>query len=171
MRKLVLLFMVAALFTACDSNSTAKKKALEGKEVISRYTNGSAQLERDYAIVDGKRVAKYEWEYYEDGNKLKEGPLSKEEKRDGQWKAYYRDGKLWSEGDYRNGVREGKTITYHSNGNKYYDGQFKKAQKVGVWKFYKESDGSFDYEIDYDKRKKTKIEVDTAKMKKMNTKK
>lgn len=163
MKKLVLFLMITAIFTSCDSDSN-KKKDLAGKEVISRYTNGIAQIERDYKIIDGKRVATYEWEYYEDGNPLKEGPLSSTEKRNGAWKSYYRDGKLWSEGDYDNGLRQGRTITYHANGNKYYEGQFNKSQKTGVWKFFKE-DGEFDYEIDYTKRAKTKIEIDTVKLK------
>ena len=74
---------------------------------------------------------------------LKEGRLSSAEKSDGLWKYYYRDGVLWSEGNYIVGVREGKTITYFANGNKYYEGQFTKAKKVGIWKFWFE-DGEFD---------------------------
>jgi len=163
MKKLVLFLMMAAVITACDNNSKTKKD-LEGKEVISRYTNGLAQIERDYKMIDGKRVGVYEWEYYEDGNTLKEGPLGENEKRDGAWKSYYRDGQLWSEGDFENGLRQGKTITYQENGNKYYVGQFNKNQKTGVWKFFKE-DGEFDYEIDYTKRAKTKIEIDSVKLK------
>lgn len=162
MNRVIIFLMVAALFTACD-NSTPKKK-LVGKEVISRYTNGMAQIERDYKMVDGKRFATFEWEYYEDGNKLKEGPLSNEEKRDGLWKSFYRDGVLWSEGEYKNGIRDGKTITYHANGNKYYEGQFIKAQKSGIWKFYNQ-EGTFENEIDFDKRKKAKVTVDEEKLK------
>lgn len=163
MKKVILFMAVAAILAACGNGET--KKTLVGKDVISRYTNGAVQIERDYKMIDGKRLAVYEWEYYEDGNILKEGPLSSNEKRDGEWKSYYRDGKLWSEGDYNDGVREGKTITYHPNGNKYYEGSFRRAQKTGIWKFYKEN-GEFDYEIDYDKRTKSKISIDTAQLKK-----
>lgn len=164
--------MIAAVFSACDNNSN-KEKSLVGKEVISRYTNGAAQIERDYKMIDGKRLAVFEWEYYEDGNILKEGPLGATEKRHGTWKSYYRDGILWSEGGFTNGLRQGITVTYHPNGKKYYEGQYNKAQKSGVWKFFKEN-GEFDYEIDYDSRAKTKIEIDTAKLnqqRKMKTKK
>lgn len=163
MKKLVLFFMIAAVFTACDSNN-GKKKDLTGKEVLTRYTNGIAQIEREYKMVDNKRVAVYEWEYYEDGNTLKEGPLSKEEKREGSWKSFYRDGQLWSEGDFENGLRQGITITYHDNGNKYYEGQYNKNQKTGIWKFY-DKNGEFDYEINYTERAKQKIEIDTANLK------
>lgn len=160
--------MFVSVITSC--NNGPAKKELVGKDIISWYTNGSAQIERDFKMIEGKRLAVYEWEYYEDGNILKEGPLSINEKRDGSWKSYYRDGTVWSEGDFKNGLRQGKTITYHANGKIYYDGQFNKAQKTGVWKFYNE-DGEFDYEIDYDKRAKAKVEVGPKKLKEQKSKK
>ncbi len=162
MKKLVIILMIASVFAACDSSN--KEKSLTGKDVITRYTNGMAQIERDYEMIDGSRIATFEWEYYEDGNVLKEGPLGASEKRHGSWKSYYRDGTLWSEGDFANGLRQGITVTYHDNGNKYYEGQYNKAQKSGVWKFFNK-EGEFDYEIDYDKRAKAKIDYDTEKLK------
>ena len=161
MKRVILFLMITAMFTACN-NSTPEKKIV-GKEVISSYANGTPQIERNYEMVDGERIATYEWEYYEDGNVLKEGPLSANERRDGEWKSYYRDGVLWSKGDYNKGIREGKTVTYHANGNKYYEGQFVKAQKSGMWKFYKEN-GEFDYEMHFDPEKKIQTTVDTKKL-------
>jgi antitoxin component YwqK of YwqJK toxin-antitoxin module len=166
MRNFALLIISVLIFASCSNNSSDnKQKNFEGKEVLARYTNGSAQIEREFKMIDGKRLAVYEWEYYEDGNILKEGPLSKNEKRDGIWKAYYRDGSLWSEGEYNDGIRHGNTKTYHENGKLYYDGKFNNAQKTGIWKFY-DKDGNFDYEIDYDSRAKAKITIDSTKIKK-----
>lgn len=144
----VVLFSIAIgiFFTACNGNFG---KRSGDTEVISFYVNDQPQLERDYKMVDGKRMAIYEREYYEDGKLLKEGALSNNEKRDGLWKSFYRDGVLWSEGSYDDGMREGKTITYFPNGNKYYEGQFAQSKKVGVWKFWKE-DGTFEKEINFD---------------------
>lgn len=156
MNKVVLISIVAIFFAA--GNSCNSGNSLEGTEVLSSYANGTPQMERDYKMIDGKRLAVYEREYYEDGNLLKEGRLSSAEKRDGYWKSYYRDGVLWSEGNYIVGIREGKTITYFANGNKYYEGQFAKAKKVGVWKFWTE-DGKFDKEIDFDKSYEALIKV------------
>ncbi len=158
MNKVVLgLFSIAIgiFFIACNGNSS---KGLEGKEVISYYVNDQPQLERDFSMVDGKRMAVYEREYYEDGKLLKEGALGSNEKRDGLWKSYYRDGVLWSEGAYINGIREGKTATYFPNGNKYYEGQFAQAKKVGVWKFWTE-DGEFEKEINFDTTPEAGIKV------------
>ena len=130
--------VVGLLTTSCNNDSVNETKEANSTEVISHFINGSPQIERDFEIVDSIKTATYEREYYEDGKLLKEGPLNKDEKRDGLWKSYYRDGVLWSEGGFVNGIREGKTVTYFSNGKKYYDGQFVNAKKSGVWKFYNE---------------------------------
>lgn len=159
MKKFALLIVTVFIIASCGNNTNDQLK--EGKEVLTRYTNGGAQIERDYEIIDGKRIAVYEWEYYEDGNVLKEGPLDENEKRHGLWKAFFRNGNVWSEGGYENGIRQGITKTYHDNGKLFYEGEFNKAQKKGVWKFYDEN-GDFDYEIDYDARAKSSLKVDTA---------
>jgi len=157
MNRIVIVLMIAVFFTACGGENTSKN--LERTDIINSYTNGQTQVERDFKMVDGKRMAVYEREYYEDGNLLKDGPLSTNEKRDGLWKSYYRDGVLWSEGEYNNGIREGKTITYFANGKKYYEGQFVRAQKSGVWKFYNE-EGEFVNETIYDPKNSTAITLD-----------
>lgn len=157
MRNIIFVLAIAIIFTSCgDSN---RQKSLEGKEVLSTYTNGAPQIERDFIMIDGKRLAVYEREYYEDGSLLKEGSLDVNEKRDGNWKSYYRDGKLWSEGDYANGIREGKTITYFANGNKRYEGQFLKGQKSGRWKFWNEN-GEVENEMIFEDGKRAEIKID-----------
>ncbi len=157
MKKVVLILMVAVFFAACGSGNSSKNP--ERTDVITSYANGLPQIERDFKMIDGKRLAIYEREYYEDGNILKEGPLSVNEKRDGLWKSFYRDGVLWSEGEYQNGVREGKTVTYFANGKKYYEGQFSRAKKTGVWKFYNEQ-GEFVNDAIFDKNTNAAISVD-----------
>ncbi len=161
MKNFVLLVATVIVLASCGGNINSIK---EGKEVIARYTNGGTQIEREYKAIEGKRVAVYEWEYYEDGNVLKEGALGENEKRHGLWKAYFRNGNVWSEGGYENGIRQGITKAYHDNGNLYYEGKFNKAQKTGTWKFY-DKNGEFDYEIDYDARAKSKLKIDTANAK------
>ncbi len=157
MNKVVLFLMIAVFFTACGVGKS--EKSVVSTTVINSYANGKPQIERDYSMIDGKKLGVYEREYYEDGSILKEGPLSINEKRNGLWKSYYRDGTLWSEGDYKNGVREGKTVTYFANGNKYYEGQFKKAQKSGVWKFWNKKGDSVNT-IDFEKRKRAVVSID-----------
>ncbi len=157
MNRVFLILMVAVFFTACNNEQSDKKS--KDVEVIDNYANGAVRIEHDMKDVDGKRVAVYEREFYKEGGLLKEGPLGVKEKRNGLWKSYYRDGVLWSEGEYKNGVRDGKTVTYFSNGKKYYEGQFVKAQKSGLWKFYNEK-GEFVNETIYDPKKKAAITID-----------
>jgi len=160
MNKVIFIFIsitIGIYFTACDNNSIIKSAVV--KEVVGNYPDGSSQIERDFKVVDEKKIVVYEREYYKDGKVLKEGPLNSDVKRNGLWKSYYRDGILWSEGDFVNGIREGKTATYFANGQKYYEGQYSKAKKSGIWKFWNEQ-GDLVNEIDYDKRNKAKITDD-----------
>ncbi|MBN8702040.1 MAG: hypothetical protein J0M08_03185 [Bacteroidetes bacterium] len=59
--------------------------------------------------------------------------------RQGQWFAWYEDGKLWSECFYTNGLRDGANIVYYPNEIKRYEGFFKDDKPTGVWKFYDET--------------------------------
>jgi antitoxin component YwqK of YwqJK toxin-antitoxin module len=100
------------------NNSKNGAHIISDKKVVS-YIN---------SFSDEKKIAVYEREYYKDGKVLKEGPLNSDVKRNGLWKSYYRDGILWSEGDFVNGIREGKTATYFANGQKYYEGNIQKLK-------------------------------------------
>jgi antitoxin component YwqK of YwqJK toxin-antitoxin module len=129
MNKVIFIFIsitIGIYFTACDNNSIIKSAVV--KEVVGNYPDGSSQIERDFKVVDEKKIVVYEREYYKDGKVLKEGPLNSDVKRNGLWKSYYRDGILWSEGDFVNGIREGKTATYFANGQKYYEGNIQKLK-------------------------------------------
>jgi antitoxin component YwqK of YwqJK toxin-antitoxin module len=156
MKKIGLIIMIAALFTACASDGQKKKEEEKGntisdKEVVmSKFANGVPQVTWEYDEVDGKREVVYQREYNEDGTLFKEGPM-KNRRREGDWKSYYRDGTLWSENNYKNGLIDGKTITYFPNGKKRYEGYFKNASKTGVWKFWNEQ-GEFVKEMDMDKK-------------------
>ncbi len=152
MKKIALIIMIAALFTACGSDGEKKEKGgLSDKEmVMSKFANDVAQVTWEYGDVDGKRLPVYQREYNEDGTLFKEGPL-KGQRREGAWKSYYRDGTLWSENFYKNGLIDGKTITYFPNGKKRYEGYFKNASKTGIWKFWNE-EGDFVKEVDMDNK-------------------
>jgi antitoxin component YwqK of YwqJK toxin-antitoxin module len=155
MKKIALIIMIAALFTACGSDGEKKEKeengALSDKEmVMSKFANGVAQMTWEYAEVDGKRTPVYQREYNEDGTLFKEGPLENQ-RRHGAWKSYYRDGTLWSENNYNHGAINGKTVTYFPNGKKRYEGYFNNASKTGIWKFWNEQ-GEFVKEVDMDKK-------------------
>ena len=151
MKKIVLIIMITAIFTACGSDVEKQKGVLSKNEmVMSQFANGAAQVTWEYGDVDGKRLPVYQREYNEDSTLFKAGPL-KGQRREGEWKSYYRDGTLWSENIYKNGLINGKTITYFPNGKKRYEGYFKNASKTGIWKFWNE-EGEFVKEVDMDKK-------------------
>lgn len=133
-----------------NNNTSQNTSKSDGEEVISTFPNGFPKLVQSYVITDGKRVAIYEKENFENGNISKEGGI-KNNKRHGLWKSFRPDGLLWSEGNFVDGQRDGIAKTYHPNGKKYYDGFYTKGIKSGLWKFYDEK-GLIVKEVDYDKK-------------------
>lgn len=124
--------------------------ACSQKEVIeSRYENGNPNVVYLMNKKGGKLVAVHKTIYYENKAKKMEGDMQND-KREGIWKAWYPDGTLWSEGEYKDGMRNGFGYTYHENGVKYIDGFYKDDKKAGVWKFFDE-EGKLLKEVDFDK--------------------
>lgn len=163
MRNLVLILLSAVVLSSCGTNEQKQKqnKGLQSDKefVMSTFANGAPQVTWEYGDVDGKRAPVYQREYNEDSTLFKEGPM-KNLRRTGDWKSYYRDGTIWSESSYKDGVINGKTVTYFPNGKKRYEGYFKNASKTGVWKFWNE-DGEFVKEVDMDKKKEEAKKEDT----------
>lgn len=96
-----------------------------------------------------KRKVEKVLENYPDGKKKMEGELVNGE-RHGDWKYYYENGFLWSEGKYWYGKRKGYSTVYHKNGKKKLEGRYENDLKVGEWKLWAE-DGSLYKTIDMDK--------------------
>ncbi len=148
MRKvLVLLILPAVIFTACNSNNDngqkkPKKVKLKSNEmVINSYVNGTPHVVRKMEEKDGQKVPVYEKEYYEDGNILKEGPLTNNQ-RSGKWKIYYRSGQIRNLVNYDNGVLNDTIIGYNENGTLKFRGIFKSGEKTGTWLIY-DDNGKF----------------------------
>jgi antitoxin component YwqK of YwqJK toxin-antitoxin module len=106
----------------------------------------NSQLSNDSTVVvklNTSQVAPMEEEglntdYYDNGKERMKG-IIKNGKREGLWQAWYENGNLWSEAEYRNGINHGKTITYFENGKIRYEGKFEEGNKIGVWKYYDDS--------------------------------
>ncbi|MBI2271620.1 MAG: toxin-antitoxin system YwqK family antitoxin [Bacteroidetes bacterium] len=60
-------------------------------------------------------------------------------KRDGQWYSWYSTGKPWSETYFENGIKNGPTKTWFESGKLRYEGQFTNDVKTGTWKYYDEN--------------------------------
>ena len=56
--------------------------------------------------------------------------------RQGRFEAYYPDGKLASEGEYRDGKEHGPWKDYHPDGRLAAEGDYESGQKIGEWKYF-----------------------------------
>lgn len=138
MKKIVLLILVGFVMASCNNDGNKKVRVDDKEKVVSTFANGSPQIVREFEEKDGKPVAVYEKEYYDDGNLLKEGPIIKN-KRHGNWKTYYRSGKLWNEGKYYEGMRDDTIKGYYPDGKLQYKGLYNNGDKTGVWLFFDEN--------------------------------
>ncbi len=138
MKKIIIMVIIATVFASCSSEGPKEVKVGKSEKVVASFANGTPQIVRELKEVDGKLEAIYEKEYYDDGNLLKEGKIS-ENQRHGEWKAYYRNGNLWNIGGFDHGVRADSISGYYPNGNIKYKGFYKEGQKSGTWEFFDEN--------------------------------
>lgn len=59
-----------------------------------------------------------------------------DEKRQGEWVAYFKNGKLWSRGSFEKGERHDSAWVYHTTGVLYYTGLYQFGKREGKWTFY-----------------------------------
>lgn len=146
MKQLLTIALIIASFTLV---SCGEKKVVE-----STYDNGNPNVVHYYKKDKGEKVLTREEIFYEKGSKKMAGAFTSD-KRDGIWKAWYEDGTLWSEGEYKDGKRNGPGTTYHPNGKKHLEGNYKEDAQVGIWKIWDEN-GNLEKEVNYDSIPATK---------------
>ncbi len=136
MKKLFLLFAMALAFASCTAKLT--------EEVVETYPDGKAQRTQ---FLNRKGSCVKEVEFYETGQVKMEGGM-KDNKREGEWKAYFPDGRVQSIGTFVNGLRTGQATVWQENGNLLQEGSYKDGRHVGKWKYYDEL-GNLLKEVDY----------------------
>ena len=142
MRRLLLFLGVSiALFTI--HSCTKKIEVTEQK-----YKDGSPKLVVTYEVNGDTKTKLSAIQYYQNGQIEYQGSYNKEGKRVGHWVYYYEDGTLWSEAEYLNGERHGKSAVYYENGKVRYTGNYKDGKTVGKWLFYDEK-GNIVKELNY----------------------
>ena len=102
-----------------------------------------------YSDIDGKLIASENYKqgklngksilYYADTNKEAEVTEYKNDIKDGIYLKYFPDGKLMTEGFYRNGQFHGEFVVYHENGTFEIKGRYNNGLKEGNWDYYNES--------------------------------
>jgi antitoxin component YwqK of YwqJK toxin-antitoxin module len=139
-----LLGFIAILVLIVSSCTSGTEKIVE-----SRFPDKSPEVVKYYKKNGEIRELVKEEAFYPNKKKRMEGEYKNNE-REGRWIYYYEDGKVWSEGFFKQGKNEGKRITYFENGNKRYEGNYKEDLRAGLWKFYNEQ-GKLVNQIDYGK--------------------
>lgn len=135
MRRSIVYLLTILLFTACNKT----------KEVVEqKHEDGSPKI---VATYKDNRIFQ-QVEYYENGSKKITGEFSESGKRQGHWQYWYENGNLWSECDYKEGIRHGENIVYYENGKKRFSGKYDNDKKVGKWSFWKE-DGTLAKEQEF----------------------
>ncbi|MDY0343768.1 MAG: hypothetical protein RBR28_09355 [Lentimicrobium sp.] len=118
------------------------------------FEDGTLKSEKTFEKIDGKEVLIKEIRYHPNGKKYIEGNYN-EGLREGKWTSWYNDGQLWSEGNFKQDKSDGERTVYHSNGKLHYKGAFDMGKRVGIWLFYDEFGVKIN-EINYDKTPESK---------------
>jgi hypothetical protein len=112
-----------------------QKKKLFIPRKLSDDDSRYSEWNNKQPIKDGVRINQY------DG----------EGRKQGIWE-YYEDGKLYSKGNYINGLREGIWETYYDNDQLKRKGTYKNGSYNGIWEYYGEYDNLISKEL-YDNGK------------------
>jgi len=122
-------FCAFILITVYSCN-TEKKDNSDSSKKNSKINNFKPQLLKD-------TIGGVYHEYYKNGNVKVKG-VFKNGKRDGDWSFFYENGKLWSLGEYNEGIRNGGSSVYYANGVLRMEGHYLNDKQIGLWKFYNE---------------------------------
>ncbi|MDD3743494.1 MAG: hypothetical protein PHX54_07740 [Lentimicrobiaceae bacterium] len=126
------------MLTACNKATTQKEY----------FNDGTLKSEKTYEEVKGEQTLVHEVSYHSTGEKYMEGSYVNG-MREGKWTSWHKDGRLWSEGEFKQDKSHGERKVYYPNGNLHYKGSFDLGKRVGNWIFYDE-DGIKINEINYD---------------------
>lgn len=99
---------------------------------IGTYKKGVAEgVFREY---DAKGNLTDTASIYSDGRLSRQGKLDNQGREQGVWKEFFEDGKVKSEGSYKDGKREGRWSFFHNNSQTEQVGEYVKGKPSGEWK-------------------------------------
>lgn len=121
---------------------------------IGTYKRGLPEgVFREY---DAKGNLKDTAKIYSEGRLLRQGKLDDQGKEQGLWREFYDDGKIKSEGHYKDGKREKKWNFYFNNGHVEQTGEYVNGKPSGEWiKYF--SDGKLNRDEFYENGKENGI--------------
>jgi len=89
-------------------------------------------------------------ELYDNGQVKIKGNLL-DDQRHGRWESFYENGVKWSEDNYYQGEKNGRTVSYYPTGMFRYQGTYIDDIEAGKWTFYDE-EGNIIKEMDYSEK-------------------
>lgn len=141
---LLILIAGTLLFSSCSKKDKAPKinplDTMSGRVVETLYPDSMPRDVYFYRIDENGQLTDdiyYEAHYYDNKKVYMEGGRDGKN-RDGEWKAYFENGKIQATATYIKGIQIGEEKVYYENGNIMYTGQFENGICSGTWKFYDE---------------------------------
>lgn len=145
MKKIILYSLLFTLLTFTYScNHFGKKGTIDpddtmrGRKVMEWNSDKTPKVVYFYKIDKNGNMTNEkirEVHYFPGKKKYVEGNL-KNNLRDGQWRSYFIDGKVNSEGFYVQGKENGTYKVYRETGKPYYVGHYNMGICDGEWRFY-----------------------------------
>lgn len=129
MKKLLMPLLLIAILAGCKTELK--------DEIVELHSNGKVKKIQYYELKRGEKKVVKEIEYYQSGEKKMEGSMLNN-KRNGEWKSYHKNGKIWSVGNYKSGTRVGDSKVFYEDGTKRIEGQYDNGNRIGLWNFYDE---------------------------------
>ncbi|MBM71786.1 MAG: hypothetical protein CL847_03285 [Crocinitomicaceae bacterium] len=129
MRNVIGLFVLMAIFNCSESGNR------NGVEILESWENGVVKKDRVNLAADTFIVNHYHDNYklhmtgnvyYVDGVEVKHG----------EWRVLYPDGKNWSLNNFDKGVENGEYKTWYKNGKLNIWGYYSSGSATGNWTFY-----------------------------------
>jgi antitoxin component YwqK of YwqJK toxin-antitoxin module len=125
------------------------------KQDAKKESDNSRRSENADAFIQTNKTGK-DVVYFDNSKQVRyTGDLIKG-KRNGLWKAYYENGALWSEGEFKDGLGEGLSHIYYPSGKIKTMGFYSNDKPAGVWQFFDENE-KMTHEIDYTQGGKGKL--------------
>lgn len=106
-------------------------------EEVEKYYADSIPAIVNYYKIDGEQKILFKQiKYYSNKQIEVEGEFDTDGKRTGLWTYWTPQGTKWSEGEFKNGLSNGKRCVWHKEGGKYYEGFYKNDKPEGKWIFF-----------------------------------
>ena len=122
--KIMKLFISLLTFIFISSCSFFDETECEANMIVK---NGLWYLPNEEKPFSGNNIC-----VYKDGSIAHEGKIKNGEDH-GYYKSYYRNGRIWKEGEYDMGVFTGKHTIWSIDGQKLLEGEYVKHERHGIW--------------------------------------